>query len=755
MKSTVLAIVLLLALAGLWLGLELARSGGDAAATPLATVENEPTRAPDELVAEPRRVQREAAPATEPATASSIAALHSSSASESKPDDLRVRVIDQASGRRLDELEIHLARYLVVERDGAQVGELHDLGKERPGGAEVERRISRERIFELARRKDGAWLVAAVSGVFAPSTETRIPLDPWPTEPIELVVPAYGWVRCRVKDELGGTADVRGRMLLRSEPEENSALDCRLSIFRGETPKLPCGLGLALKIEAGLQGEHESIVQLIARGPQAAGETVEIALPLPPRPAELRVRVMLDADEPLRDAEIELRQELARSVASSAMSQSKHARQRTDREGWLRFTVEDRLAAEGRRRTIQLQHLHATRGPLAGVLDLSQELPPGESSLGELVLQEEPLLAAGRVVDGAGAPLVEVQVGAWIVGEASGLPEQRLTTSTDVTGRFAFRASRRAKHLHLEVRHAGYLAVEGLEVPTGTREVVIALEKAAALRGSARLPSGLDATRLRVELTPSARRSMPHLTPSTSLSPDGSFLIEGIAPEPHDAVFLTAERTPLATIRDLRFAAGEENRDPRAQEVELCQGWRELALRLLDERNQPLARTSFELLSLASSSRRALQSGAEGTCSIWIAPEEQSFRLTAPGRRPRSFEWTAARQDLHLLAGLRVTLPVQATLVPPITRLRVQLGAPEGASTGWVDVLEGRAELVLAEPGRYTLSAAMVIQEQRTTMVSKLELEPPPVIEITEGGPTLLPACVISEAAQRAALGRR
>jgi hypothetical protein len=417
--------------------------------------------------------------------------------------------------------------------------------------------------------------------------------------------------------------------------------------------------------------------------------------------------------------------------------------------------VKDRLAAEGRRRTIQLHPVHATRGPLAGALDLSQELPPGESSLGELVLQEEPLLAAGRVLDGAGAPIVEVQVGAWIVGEASGSPEQRLTTSTDGAGRFAFGASRPTKHLHLDVRHAGYLAVEGLEVPTGAREVVIELEKAAALRGSARLPSSVGATRRRVELRSIARRSMPQLTPSAALRADGTFVIEGIVPEPHDAVFLTPERTPLATIRDLHFEAGEENRDPRAQEVELCRGWRELALRLLDERDLPLASTSFELLSLASSSRRALQTDAEGACSIWIAPEEQSFRLAAPGRRPRSFEWTGALQDLRLLAGIRVTLPVQTTLVPPITRLRVRLGASERVNTGWVDVLDGRAELVLAEPGRYKLSAAIVIQEQRTTMVSELELEPSKLLEITEGGPTLLPACVISAAALRAALGRK
>jgi hypothetical protein len=742
MKKQVLLAALLFTTACLWLGRELLRTPEHASETALAEAEHEPSTPRDPLVAPEGDVRRDMPLSPPPTTATPEASAEPPpSSAEPRPDDLRVQVIERETSRRLAELDVQIVRHLKTSEGTFTT----DLGARRPTGNEPELRLPRREVLDPSKDPIGYELFSGVVGIFEPAVEQRVALDPWPTQPVELVVPPHGWVQFHVRDELGRDADVNGSIRVWCTPRGASLLQHSFPIERGRSAAIPCGLGLALEVHATLEGEFAAIRGVEATGPRSAGESVSIPLELPQRRAVLLVRVMLGADEPLRTSAVEIRHETTRVTAQSSMSLSRNDRGETDAEGWMHIPIEERVLNAGATRALVLVHPHAERGKLSAALDLSRELPPGESSLGEILLQEEPLLVSGSVVDDAGKPLARETVTAFIHAPASSGRTPRFeTTATDAVGRFAFRGFGGATRIELQVRRPGYLTVEGFEVATGTRDLVIVLQKGASLRGSVKLPAGMDATLLRVELTPVAQPEQPRATPSAP-----------IAKEPHHARFLTRDRTQLETIRDLRFDAGAENRDPRVQELELCRGWRALELRLLDESGAALRNAEIELLSIDSTSRRSLRCDADGACAAWIAPEEQRFRIEVPLHRPVTITWTGQRQDLRLRAGIRVTLPVQATLSAPITELRVALRRSDDKSTPWSVVRDGSAELVASEPGRYTLMVGILLREGSSTMMSQVELASPYVVEIAEDGPTSLPTCVIPEATLRAALGSK
>ncbi len=299
----------------------------------------------------------------------------------------------------------------------------------------------------------------------------------------------------------------------------------------------------------------------------------------------------------------------------------------------------------------------------------------------------------------------------------------------------------------------GYAASMPIDVLPGSSGLAIELEAAASLRGSVVLPQGIEPRSVRVGVEfPHATRCA---TADTAVQADGSFFVEEIAPDTGHVVFFPSRGRELARIPDVNFISGEENRDPRLQSLELCRGWRELSLRLLDPSGKALGACDLELLLAGDRRGYPLRTDLDGQVGEWFPPEASHFELRVRGYRSLSFEWVQRTMELQLRAGIRVVLPIEAPKVEPIARLKVALAASNGARTAQVDVIDGLAEFVVSEPGTYEVQPAFVILQDSAMLVNGFQLEPRVHVEVGEGDQQRLPVCRIDEAALRAALKAR
>jgi hypothetical protein len=748
-----IAACLLLALV-LFLVVGLFVAPGETQSVALSSSPREDVLALDRLAVEARDVRRETS-AEEPSPKPSFAeapAIEDSSAREGVelPDDLRVRVLDGATREALAGVDVHVS--WVVENDGARsmTGICAQKTPDSPREVRVARALAEERRSSRGATEQ---VLVQACGIFPRPIELRLEADPWPTAVQELVLPPHGFVELEVQDELGQRLEVDGSLSLQPVGAVGWTNTPLLAVKRGLSSPRLCGLGVAFDVSGAL-GDGSKIESCVLRGPLVAGELRRHVVRRAQIGSKLGVRVLLAADEPLRSASVELSIEELNRVGSSMSSSGSTTTEVTDAEGWLRFALDRPQGGAGFQRSFEIVHEHAQRGRLSAFLEGASSYPPGETSLGEVVLRQPREIAAGVVVKRGGKPLKGARVqGVPIDADGEELSLGAVDVQTDSQGRFSLRSSRPVARVKITARRQGHAMSAPIDALPGTRDLLIELDAAASLRGSVVLPPGMDPRSLRVEVQfPSDTGGE---SSEGSLSADGSFVLKDLAPETGTVVFLPRLGSELARIPDVRFTAGEENRDPRLQNLELCSGWRELSLLLLDASGQALAGAEIDLLAEGQRRPQRRRTDREGRVREWHPPEATRFVLRAHGYRTIAFEWAPRLVELQLRSGIRVVLPVEARLPEPISRLRIQLEGPGGARSQPVDVSDGVAELVVPEPGTYDIRPSYVILEDGAMSVRAFALDSPQRVEIDPSDQQRLPVCRIDEAVLRAALQAR
>jgi hypothetical protein len=723
--------------------------------TELAPVTDEAARAADPLVAESREQRRrasdradlEAANAGAPAPELTRGSA-TSAAAEPLPDDLRIRVVDGATRDAIPGVELHV----VWERQDASSRRASFLQDGLTSTPEGELRVPRA-PFEKRRTEHGTegHLIVRVKGLFAETPSLRAKLEPWPTEALELALPPFAWVAFDVVDELGGVLPASGELELRPLRTGSAQTRERIELRDGHSASLLCGIGAAF-LASGTLADGSTLEQKTLHGPQSPRVTERHALQRATLGASIALRLLLGPDETLRSAEVSVSLEEEREAGEDSSSSSSVSLFETDGEGWLRCVLDDPSGGKGLRRTMSLSAKTAERGRLAGFLDLSREFPPGETVLGDLLLTEEPLLAAGRVVDRRGRPIAAIQVRADVLdAQGEEIGSEWTGNTTDSEGRFEIRSPMPAVKARLSARGEGYLDSTPFEVAAATRDVVITLDAAARLRGSLVLPAGMGPSAVTVALENSEQRRAAG--PTTRVDEDGSFELEDIEPGMVNLSFHWRRAVELGTVTEVRCLAGEVNQDPRLQGLELARGWRRLALRLLGPNGEPLADTKCQLFLEGVPRAWFLRSDPAGQLEDWVPPDVARCMLHVESYRPLAIHWAPERQDVRLEAGLRVALPVEAELIPPITHLEVSLHGSGSASRALV--VNGVAELVVPTPGTYEVLVMYARLLGGTSQTSMLPLEPRLHVEIDARDEQRLPVLRIDAARLRVALEGR
>jgi len=286
----------------------------------------------------------------------------------------------------------------------------------------------------------------------------------------------------------GSTVQLR---LVRPEERLNPVLsgrDWKVDLHAGEARYPWVELGQLFEVSA-WRPDGTVPTRTRARGPLVGGERARIELVLGADHAVVSFRAVDAAHEPLPGVALELaRRQVFGSVEKTAVT--------TDAQG--RFTL-DGEASFLERGDLVATYRPAPERTLQGRLHLPDSPKVGWNDGGDVVLEGEPLLCAGRVVDEWGRAVTEAEVvagkdGGWPFGEAG-----VRRTKSDAGGRFELRGlwDEDTFELHAEVDSR---RSETIQVHQGDASVVLVLSPRYTLTGRLLVDPGIDPGAIRFQL---------------------------------------------------------------------------------------------------------------------------------------------------------------------------------------------------------------------------------------------------------------
>jgi len=601
---------------------------------------------------------REPGPPSAERTADAAAA--DAPAAASAPD-LRVHVRD-GRGQALSGLEV--SAELRDRRDVEEarlVARTDERGDATFSGLRQESRSDAEQLLRVA-----------LVGLFVPTVAYECPAEPWPTQPLELVVPSAGAVELFVREASGEphlaerrSVELRlerelapGAMVWRESARLSAALEAGVARF--------APVGLDLRLTAYLSGRAEvEPTSTTFDGPRAPGEVVRAELVLAPPAPQVRLRVLSPARAPLASTTLALA--LVRRMGGSSISSGDE--QRTDAEGWLTLAVPG-ARGEGESLALVLTH-RPDEGPEArATLELPGALGPGTHDLGEVVLAGRPLLVGGRVVDedGRGVPAASLVLESRSEYDGTVYWETFAWCEVRADGRFAAYDEAPAEPLRLALDSAEHQPLEPLEFTPGTAGLELVLRRGQALRGRVRVPEGMSP--LAIGVVAQGAREVERREVQVQAS--GEFELTGLPPGSFELEFAlrpTGER--VLVLPGVRVAAGEN--DPRLADVDLTQLVRLVRLGVRAADGAPAAGGWVRLLRADGGQQVAFVIEG-GVAELLLPASGADVEVNVPGHSLLELPGLAADREVALAASFRVQLELAPHVaLPPGGELQVRL----------------------------------------------------------------------------------
>lgn len=443
-----------------------------------------------------------------------------------------------------------------------------------------------------------------VVAVNLPSTErARRQIDPDdpPREPVVFTLPPLGRVEVVLEhpeDSLLSGARVR---IANAEAERRDVPGDVQVVHEtsGGRALIDVALGLSLRVTGQLEASNLSRDKVI-EGPRSSGETVLVHLDMRAQKPMLVARLRDEDGAWVEKRSLDTKMSAERSGSSSSYRFSV----RTDPAGWVRLELTDDLGDGAQRR---LEFSDPRRGAAVRV-EVPAVLQAGENHLGALTLKPPPLLCAGIVEDRSGKPIagasIRIQRKKW---HDRSKPQGFYWRSVDIpavqtgaAGRFEVRGDGGDDELGISLSHKSYLPLGNQPFTTGARELRFVLDLGGALVG--RLLLGEDLPRRSVSI----RLALPgHLTDETSADADGRFRFDSLDPGAVDAeVRLYGRAEPVLVVSGITIRGGEDNVDPRLQDVDLTGDVRRIRFSIHDDAGGPIHDAMALMLSAGTKAKR-------------------------------------------------------------------------------------------------------------------------------------------------------
>jgi hypothetical protein len=322
------------------------------------------------------------------------------------------------------------------------------------------------------RLEPNMWVEARLGGALV---RVDVPM-PWPRAPIELRVPASGLLRVIAYDDKEQPRrDVQSVNLQWANAMAGLDGDVEPS---GATFRV--ALGCRFDVSVRLKGTAGELRESVP-GPVRAGELVVCEVRATQGPPTVTLRVLGLDGKPL------VRTQVGVVFLSDQFARGDDAM--TDGDGFLRILLDDEkrnatelflVHREPDRRNNTVLYQGATRVPLPSAWTA------GENTLADAALREEPIVAAGVVVDDTGKPLpkaVVFQEMSWRRGSTRFSGSMfHSEVRTDAEGRFTLRDLGAADSVTVNARGPAGHELAMVEVATGTADVRIVLHRQGRVR---------------------------------------------------------------------------------------------------------------------------------------------------------------------------------------------------------------------------------------------------------------------------------
>jgi hypothetical protein len=559
-----------------------------------------------------------------------------------------------------------------------------------------------------------------------------------PVEPLELVMPAHGTVEVRLVGR-DGTPFVEPALVTLEEPKTEGATEEVGDRESQEEFAAPAHEGLARFRPVGL-GKHCLVTaqrmdgttfgELVTEGPLQEGEIVRVVLREQGGASIVSGRVLGMDGKPLANSRLVRQLEVKRSGGGRNSS----SQIRTDANGSFRFEMEEPgIESGGRRTLILMDYRQGGSGPRVEA-DLSWNLPPGETNLGDLTLTLAPILAAGVVVDEAGKPLARVTVQAR-VKQTYGPAEdhfywdwmQVAPAVSGAQGEFVIHAATDAGDI-LVVGMDGKHWCAGVEARAGATGLQVVMGRGASVHGQLLADPEVVLEDLTINLAmpdlPQPLREQSQL----ELDAEGRFSRDGL--RPGNYVLQLASRSnheeSLIEIENLLLVAGEECHDPRLNPLDTRGLLRSITIAVHEPDGKGPA--YFQVFVLNADLAANQYSGHEGSVSIPYAGEPLDLMVQAPGFLRVSLEDIGADCEVTLIRAPRVRLEVMnPQAVPAGFRLSLGVLSEEAASRGlWSDAHDelganGVVEIDADEIGHLSVQGILLITKDNRTHAALVE----------------------------------
>jgi len=517
-----------------------------------------------------------------------------------------------------------------------------------------------------------AVFMVQLGGIFAEPVRAEFDPRQPPEQPLELRLPPHGSLEVSVVTADGapwaGPAFVQLLPVAPDRPsgEEFSPAEGLSGILNAGSAHLrPVGLNQPVRVIA-LREDGTKIGETLAAGPAQEGEHARVEIREQGGASVLTGRVQRADGQPV--AQALLHYELERK--SDVGGEHQEGQLRTGEDGGFRLAVEAPALPEGARRTFTLRDGRAAGGAESAVADLSWSLAAGVTDLGRLTLQLPPLLAAGQVVDEAGAPMAGVAVQArpqifygkeqfywgW---------ENDLQGRAGADGAFALHGRSDSPLLRVEGSVEGKWC-EPADVPPGSTGLRLVMRSAGSLAGRMLLDESAPFDGFYLNLRDEDGGDPQSGQWGAEIREDGTFSFATLPPGLYELELRPRNSgEPIATLEGLRVEAGAACADPRLQPFDARGLARFLHVRAVDENGQALRH--FQVI----------EKQADGSRQHYWANEDN---VLIPQRNPPS--------DLTVMMEGRLTVHLddvssdcQASLLPG-PRIRIVLTGAGGLPAG-------------------------------------------------------------------------
>ena len=541
--------------------------------------------------------------------------------------------------------------------------------------------------------------------------------------PLRLVMPPTGAVEVAVLDHAGQPcADgVIVRLVIADPATEDEALgggDGRTAtaLTVGGVARFGyVGLGLALRAAAFLNGPTQPS-EARGEGPRAAGEQIRLELHEDTALAGVSGTLTLDgkayADQ---DALLTVRHRL------EAFHYDEDVHLRTDATGGFRVQLRPPDDGELPESALWLTARQGERTLLAE-LRLPADFGRGVVELGELALEDAPVLAAGRVVDTAGQPLHGARISVQYEEQWGDDPAQRywsnangLESSSGPDGSFRIVGlPPQSDALRLVARHGSALPAL-LPFEQGATGLAIVLQGAGVVEGSVQIDEGFPADRLavRVDYPSGLPAELEALVETVdAIDPlSRRFRLIALPPGVVRLTVLVADtELEIAHLEGLVVGPGAPP-DPRLEGIDL-RG--KVFLRTLTLLGPPGAKVDIAAIR-DHSAGDVLQWAEDGVAALVTTAAAADLEIYAEGFRTLHLPGVGEDRTVTLQRGIPVAVRWQGGLPETAGRSwAVRLSPIEAGPADWMLVVEesfdasGEALLDVAAPGTWRLELVLV-----------------------------------------------